>query len=606
MADEVTSGEIRVRQFDVVRKGYDRNQVEVFLAQLARQFDVLETEVADASHHEVSVGIDDPEALVREFSTIGNEIGVILESARSAAEGIRERASADADTWTSEAKTQVEESTSDAETQARAARGTAWDEGSSLLAAATEKAAKMVADAETDALRIRAEAEREAIRYTNDAKRASEEVIAAAETEAEGILSTSRAESERVLRAANQSAELAQERARALEDRRSELLVELESTRSSIGELETEFESKRQALEEPEPVAVPEYDDQSHHHTDGGTVKIISGSQVVPLRPVDADSFVAEVAEMHRSAAGEGSQPEDSSRLIADSPQPEASAPLTADSPQSEVRAPLTAVSSQPENSSQLSDGSAQPEEEIPEEGGSRLTADSPLPEDDSSLPEDEAPDIGGQTPEEEQPIADSPQSDEEEPSPAEDTIGSLFAQLREDSAASGKDRATASDAEPAQATAQDGQRTKDSVSDAEVDPRPADDAEPESESLIPVQNAALRTIKRQLVDLQNDALEQLRMDDSWIPDEEFTDRFAEPFSELASAIAEDGDDGGAASVFATDLYDAVSNAVVGAREAGSGDRAIAAATSKVFRTWRSDEAERRVVAVASDLSENV
>jgi DivIVA domain-containing protein len=604
MTDEVTSGEIRVRQFDVVRKGYDRNQVELFLAQVARQFDALETQLADAANDAIAVGIDDPEALVREFSTIGSEIGVILESARSAAEGIRTRAATDADSWTSEARTHVEESTSDAETQSRAARGSAWEEGSSLLAAATEKAAKMVADAETDALRIRAEAEREAIRYTNDAKRASEEAIGAAENEAEGILSTSRAESERVLRVASQSAELAQERARALEDRRSELLVELESTRSSIGELETEFESKRQALEEPEPAPAPAYDERSHHDTGGGTVKIISGSQVVPLRPVDADSFVAEVAEMHRSAITE------------EIPQP----PPVSHQPVEHVEVsagPEVVVGTSEDVGSHvqvLDTGHQTPdaEEQAPvpppppvsaagvEERGSvssQLPADRAQP----AVAESAQPPAATHQQEREQHDDEPEPTLEEDPvvvEPSVDVIGSLFAQLRDDgqqqanerrqpSSRSGKPDTEASEVPEAEATAYE-------IPDVT-----------HGESLIPVQNAALRTIKRQLVDLQNDALEHLRTDESWVPTEEFTDRFSEPFSDLAAAITVDGDDGGAASVFATDLYDAVSNAVVGSREGGSGDRAIAAATSRVFRTWRSDEAERRVVAIASDLSED-
>ena len=588
MADEVTSGEIRTHQFDVVRKGYDRNQVELFLAQVARQFDTLESSIAEAADNEIALGIDDSEALARELATIGGEIDVILESARSAAEGMRVRATADAETRTSDAKTYVEESTSEADTQAHAARGSAWDEGSSMLEAATEEATSMVEEAETDALRIRAEAEREAIRYTADAKRASEEAIGAAENEAEGILATSLAESERVLRAANQSAELAQERARALEDRRSELLVELESTRSSIGELETEFESKRQALEEPEPVSTPDYEDRTHHDTSGGTVKIISGSKVVPLTPVDADSFVAEVAEMHRSAAEE-------------EPVPGASLPQLAggDVEDEDSRQP-TAVSRQPEE--QNPDTRYQ----IPEEE-EQLTAVSSQPEEEpSAVSQEQNPD----TSQEQIPDSRFQIPEEEQPLPEEDSIGSLFAQLREDTAASEPESPTASSAESGERRAESGsspegasdadsgERTADSASDAES-------AAPESTSLIPVQNSALRTIKRQLVDLQNDALEHLRTDEAWVPTEEFTDRFSEPFSELAIAITDDGDDRGAASVFATDLYDAVSNAVVGAREAGSGDRAIAAATSKVFRTWRSDEAERRVIGIASDLSEH-
>ena len=595
MADEVTSSEIRTRQFGVVRKGYDRNQVEVFLAQIARQFDELETSIVEASGKDIPLGIDDAETHARELSTIGGEIDVILEAARSAAEGMRSRAAADAESWTSEAKAYVEDSTSQADDQAHAARGSAWDEGSSMLDAATTESAKMVTDAETDALRIRAEAEREAIRYTADAKRTSEEVLGAAELEAEGILSTSRAESERVMRAANQSAELAQERARALEDRRAELLVELESTRSSIGDLETEFESKRQALEEPAPVVAPEYEGRTHHESDTGSVKIISGGGPARLNPVDADSFVAEVAELHRSAAKEVWQEE---------PDPNASLPQPAggDVEVAGVQVPDAGV--------QVPDAGVQvPDTELQSEGAKDPDASLPqLAGGDVEVGGVEIPDAGVQIPDEDssQPEEEQPSAVSRQPSAPEDSIGSLFARLREDSPQSDQDSAQltvdSSQSEEVSSAksseAESGERRAEIASDTEST------VEPDIGSLIPAQNAALRTIKRQLVDLQNDALEHLRTDEGWVPGEEFTDQFSEPFSILAIAITDDGDDNGAASVFATDLYDAVSSAVISAREAGSGDRAIAAAISKVFRTWRSDEAERRVVATASVLSE--
>ena len=164
-----------------------------------------------------------------------------------------------------------------------------------------------------------------------------------------------------------------------------------------------------------------------------------------------------------------------------------------------------------------------------------------------------------------------------------------MFARLREDSG-----RPSTAGAQP----------TADSRQ-PEDGPQPTAAPEPEAPSLIPVQNAALRSVKRLLVDLQNDALEHLRTDKAWVPEEEYTDRFGEVFSELATAITGDTDDRGAASAFSMDLYDSVSTAIVSARDAGSGDRAIAAVTSKVFRTWRSDEAERRVVSVAAELAGN-
>jgi DivIVA domain-containing protein len=583
MVDEATSDEIRTHQFDVVRKGYDRTQVETFLAKVARQFDALESVVAAISNRDVSLGIDDDEALAREMAVIGDEINAILEAARSAAEGMRTRATEHA-----------ESATSEADSRAYTAREAAWVEGSAMLEAAIDDAQTMVTEAETDALRIRAEAEREAIRYTTDAKRMSEETIGAAENEAEGILTTARAESERLVRTANQSAELAQERARALEDRRAVLLVELETTRSSIGELETEFETKRQVLEEPEPAAPPEYDERSHHDTDGGSVRIVSASKVVPLRPVDADSFVAEVAELYRSKPVEASSLSEEDSRQPEQLEPDASLP--------QLGGGDVEVRDRGGSSERVSDAESQPADEapVPDASPPQLAGGDVEVGDRRGRPE-QKPDTERQMPEEEQPSAE-----EAESSVSEDSIGSLFAQLRADRKQSdGRAQSTVNSSRSEEASrAQDEERPAESDPDTDL-PVEADGGEQaaESASLIPVQNAALRSIKRQLVDLQNDALEHLRVDTAWVPDEAFTDCFSEPFGELASSIANSDDDGGAAAVFATDLYDAVSSAVVAAREAGSGDRAIAAATSKVFRTWRSDEAERRVVAVASELS---
>jgi len=580
MVDEATSDEIRTHQFDVVRKGYDRTQVDTFLAKVATQFDALESLVTDISNRDVSLGIDDDEAMAREMAAIGDEINTILEAARSAAEGMRTRAT-----------THAESATSEAESQAYTAREGAWVEGSAMLDAATDDAQTMVTEAETDALRIRAEAEREAIRYTTDAKRMSEEAVGAAESEADGILTTARAESERLVRSANQSAEIAQERARALEDRRAELLVDLESTRSSIGELETEFEAKRQVLDEPEPVIASEYGDRSHHDSDTGSVRIVSASSVVPLRPVDADSFVAEVAELHRARPVEESR-----QPSAEVEQPSA----VSRQPSAEEEQP-SAISHQPSAEEEPVSDSSLPQlaggdVEGRDRGGIQKTDGSQLTVDRSQSEESRQPSAVShqeQEIEEDSVVVDAPV----------DSIGSLFAQLREGSQLSEEESSQSEEASSPltvdSSQSESGALPADGASDTQ-------DAEPgtDSASLIPVQNAALRSIKRQLVDLQNDALEHLRVDTAWEPDEAFTDCFSEPFVELASSIADSDDDGGAAAVFATDLYDAVSNAVVTTREAGSGDRAIAAATSKVFRTWRSDEAERRVVAVASELSE--
>ena len=134
---------------------------------------------------------------------------------------------------------------------------------------------------------------------------------------------------------------------------------------------------------------------------------------------------------------------------------------------------------------------------------------------------------------------------------------------------------------------------------EARSESRPPDDAEAR---IVTARNTALRTVKRSLVELQNEALEHLRTDGAWMPSEEFTDRFREPFAELTATLSGVGDDA-AGSAFGADLFDAVTSAIDHARSAGAGEREVAAAASKVFRMWRSDEAERRIIDAATVVS---
>ncbi|VAW07758.1 hypothetical protein MNBD_ACTINO01-2160 [hydrothermal vent metagenome] len=660
MAEEVTSGEVRTRRFDIVRKGYDRTQVDEFLASVARRIDKLEESIGEADRAAIALGLDDAEALARELNTIGGEVGAILEAARAAAEGMRTRAAADAKELEATSKETSSTMLSEAMEQSHSMRAAAWNEGSSMLQSALAEAKALAEEAREKALFIRAEAEREAIRHVGDAKRDRDSTIGEARIEADQIIENARSESDGVLAAANQSAELAQERARALEERRSELLAELEAARASIGHLETEIESKRQELEVPEVpdvVPPPQDDGGTHHSPDGGSVKIVAGSKVIPLNPVDADSFVAEVEALHRrereSLPDEsGIEPVETVMTIA--PTPVGADRSVDEHPQPEPELHVVPTP-EPEPTPEPAPEPA-PEPELQPEPEPEPTPEPepvPVPQ---PAPEPEPQPEPEPTPEPEPVPAPQPAL---EPKP-EDDLGALFAQLRSgvespaksgasdaadsrqptaESGASHEPRAADSRQPIAESGASHEPRAADSrrriadsgASDKPPVPQPtadsgapdeppaaadsespaadsrqptADSVAPATPSLIPAQNAALRTIKRSLVDLQNDTLEQLRSQDGWLPDEAFTDRFSEPFTELASAVGA-SDDKGAASAFGTDLYDSVTSAIERARDAGSGERAVAAAASKVFRTWRSDEAERRVVAVATALSQD-
>jgi hypothetical protein len=128
-----------------------------------------------------------------------------------------------------------------------------------------------------------------------------------------------------------------------------------------------------------------------------------------------------------------------------------------------------------------------------------------------------------------------------------------------------------------------------------------------------------LREIKRQLVDLQNQALGGLRADDEWSVGARF---FATPFRADLALLATESTAAGIAAASEVigddvtlpaedvpsddptdDLVAALSGSVDTAlrrsREAEAGSRETASAVSRVFRAWRTDEAERRVRAVS-------
>ncbi len=543
MAQDVTPNEVRARGFELARRGYDRSEVDAYLSSLADTIETLARRLEKRTAKELKVGLDDPEALALELGAIGGEVASILEAARNAADGMRSRAASDVDHWRTTTESETRTVLSEAVEQSQSMRASAWNEGSSMLSSSLAEAGSLVESARDDALFIRAEAEREAIRLTGDAKRDREESIRTARIEAEQLLDGARSESDGILVSANKQAEQAQHRARALEDRRSELLSDLESTRASIGQLEEQIESKRQELETPEIPPAPSRDPRSHHGTDGGSVRIVSPSRALPLKPVDAEELVAEVVALR---TGRTIEPQEPLPTMGDQPDPqEVAEPETV-----AVIAPPVAV--------------------------------------------DEPPDVRPEPAAQPEPVTVV----EVEREVDDDAIGSLFASLRDDTA-------DVSPQEPAATVPpkQVSQPAEESVAEeaaVAAEPSVIEDAEEpasdEASILIPLQNTALKEIKRTLVDLQNDALDDLRTDAEWLPKKAFTNKF--------EAITGATDDGGAAKEFGADLHAAVARSLESVRDSGAGDREVASSVSRVFRMWRADEAERRVVDAAQDLAQ--
>lgn len=539
----------------MVRRGYDRAQVEGYLDDVASQLEDLRSLAVEAKASALAIGIDDAEALANELANIGGEVGAVLEAARAAAEGLRTRAAKDAGTWRSDAERVSTAVVADATEQSQSMRAAAWNEGTSMLTSAQAEAHTLLETAQEDSLFMRAEAERDALRLTSDSRRDKDELLRAARLEADSIIEEARTESDAVLAAADQQAEAAQERARALEDRRSELLSELEATRASISQLEEEIDSRRQALDEPEPASEPEPEIRAPYSVDSGSVRIVAPSKVVALRPVDPDELVADV-EAIRSA----------SRAKAE-PSARAEEPTT------------VAVIAPP------------PLREVV----AAEVVDAP-----------EAPSVTSREGEDEPVAATEASSDE---------ISSLFAKLRDDTAQQpAVDAATPPKAteEPEMAAAPEPvakEPAPEPSAKTETKPKvsqrakPAEAPEVETtetdgpSGALAAQNAALRVIKRTLVDLQNETLEALRGDESWLPAEDLMNRFSKPFAAFGKSVGT-GSTTDTSTAFTSDLHDAVTSAIEDERGRGSGSRAVASAASKVFRTWRSDEAERRLLAL--------
>ncbi len=131
---------------------------------------------------------------------------------------------------------------------------------------------------------------------------------------------------------------------------------------------------------------------------------------------------------------------------------------------------------------------------------------------------------------------------------------------------------------------------------------------------LLPITNRALRGVKKAMTDFQNVALDSLRTEEDWEPDRETIAKavhaellavWSESFA-AGHAIAEEMEGeklkrpstpaSTADEDFATDLAGAVADAL---DRAGEGPRERQSAASRVFRVWRSDEAERRIRDIA-------
>lgn len=513
MTSEVTPDAVRRAQFRTAIRGLDRVEVEAYLEVVAGRIAQLEVET-----EKLKAKVDEAPGgdLETEFETVGREVSAILQSAREAADSLRERASLDAARWRSEAMEESESVRRDAATDAEALRRDAWVVGTELLDQAAGQAESMLANAERDVLTTMGEAEREAHRLTSGARREAEDAVRSATMDAETITTDATSRRDEIIDTANRQAAAAQERTRALEQRRDELLDELENVRSTLTRLEGSLEERRESMDLTT--------------TDSTSVKVVHP-------PEDAKKNW-ELGETVRVVEVVDKTPEPPDTSLAD-----------------EVSSAVAEANAVSQSSSEM--GVAE----------SIANDHEPATERDSPAPTETESGVG-------------------------DDVGALFASLRQ--------------ADPVPESSDSERATTEVVAEIGV----VDWVAEREALLLPITNRALRGVKKAMSEVQNVALDNLRTDGDWRPDPKAI--ASDVHAELLAVWTESFSAGHTAAEqmtgeklrrpktpaakgekeFSKDLAQAVSESL---DEAGDGSRERQAAASRVFRVWRSDEAERRI-----------
>jgi DivIVA domain-containing protein len=566
MAEELTPADIRARKFGATRRGFDRSEVTAFLERVAGRVGTLEAELADIRSRLHQLGITDLPNLKEELDDIGVEIQAVLDAAMEAAEGLRARAATDA-----------ADSLAAADLASKEMRGDAWNVGTQLLQQADAEADHLVAEAREDALFIRAEAEQEAKRLATDARRQADEMVRSSREEGERIVVIAKAESEAILEGARQSAEKAQERARALENRRAELLGELEAAEAAIKDVETTRGEREHATETGVRVIASGTEERTHWPEDEGAVRVLPSvapqPEPIPPEPVDAEAMAAEVEQM-RSAVTMPKQVEATEADIVEDEVEEvdvaAAAPEPAE-PVAEIDDPATA--------------------ELP-----RLSGDEA---DDADLAVGAEEDAAVS---ELEPAAESVAAVEDKTTIVRDDpdIDALFAKLR---------LTPEPEAEPVieESPSEIADEPDDEAHPPDLHVVPpldvADDFERRDRMLLPIENRGLRGVKRRIVELSSG---EWRLGREFVVemmgdelDAVLLDSFQAGHAAAAETIDKDepqltgGPQQGAAEIFTADLHRDVQAVIE--RDSEGGSRRMSSDVGRVFRSWRTDEAERHV-----------
>jgi DivIVA domain-containing protein len=580
---DFSSDAIVHRSFRTTLRGFDQSEVKAFLRETAEAVAALTAE-RDRLAAKLQAGdIDD---LKQEIEAASQEILSVLEAARAAAESMRERAATEAARWRSDAAAEAERTRREAQADAEHMRTDAWTASEAMLSQVQHETDRVRSETEKEAMRLVGEAERNAHRTAGAGRREAEELIRTARMEAERLVLAAKASHDEIIALATRKAEVAQERTRALEERRDELRRELDSVRAAITAVESELDERREALSSVPVVPAGPENEAKEEWTLGETVRVV--------RPGQADTRSDELPVVSEPRHRPDPTPE--LRVLT-------AAELRSRQQAASPHTPDPAASADDDSSTSLGEtGDVELDEDaamgdgtVPEAVEAEAT-----PTDVESEPS--GTDAGSVPPHAEPEFS----VDDEAATQQVDDIDGLFARLRE----------------PVGTGEQADSRAPviEEVSGRRPEPRsPAvvsgsDPFEVRDELLLPVSNRALRNLKRQLTEEQNGALEAIRLDESgWRPDSETLEASLRP--DLVVLAAESFAAGHAAAErltgdklprpstptsnptgeFVKTLSSELERAVSDGRSHGHGSRELGSDVSRIFRAWRTDETERRL-----------
>ena len=603
---EFTPDDIPRKRFRTSFRGFDTIEVQQYLETLASAVSGLVEERDTLAAKLAELGERD---LKSEFESIGREVSAVLEAARDAADQLRQRATNDSTRWRSEAVAEAEQVIRRARADAEQLRGDAWATADELLKQVTAEAERIESNTEKERLRMVGEAEREAHRVVAAGRREAEDMVRNAKMEADRLTISAQTAHDEMIDKATRASDAAQERTRALEIRRQELKLELDSIRHALATAEGELEERRSALQlspqtieapvlSPEPEGDPD-DEHEPDWTPGETVRVVRPGATSSPQRAPVGGPISETPEIVVLTPEEVKARRQADEVVEEQP----------DLDEQAVAEPVidAEVAEQPEHRSE-------PEPEPDEKAVGVVATDESPTDTEVGAPGEPAPGDAEPEPGQVEPTFEPAESDEslDDDTGRFEELSGLFARLRE--------------------PGESGEPTEAAVAD-EADDQPADsqpapprrgpryDGDPfelRSRLILPVSNRALRNIKRQLTEAQNEALEELRLSDGeWDPDgpslgarlrpdlvvlasegfaaghtaamEMTGERFkrpstpkTEPETEWVAALLQD-----------------LNHALVEGRRQGQGARQLGASVSRVFRAWRTDEAERRVAELA-------